>query len=84
MEILEYIVKEGLVMIPVLFILAEIIKHTELLANKWIPLLLLGVSLGFTPLLLGAYTPNNIVQAILVVGATVLSDQLIKQAKKGE
>ncbi len=84
MDILNYVVQEGLVMIPVLFIIGEILKGTELLSNKWIPLTLLVISIGFTPLLLGAYDANNIVQAILVAGATVFGNELIKQSSKGD
>lgn len=84
MDILNYVVQEGLVMIPVLFIIGEIVKGTELLANKWIPLVILVVSIGFTPLVLGAYTANNIVQAVLVAGATVFGNELVKQSSKGE
>ena len=82
MDILEYIIEEGLIMIPSLYIIGEIIKFTGLLNNKWIPLTLLVFSLLFTPLLLGGFTPDNIVQAILVTGVTVLGDQLIKQSGK--
>lgn len=82
MDILNYVVQEGLVMIPVLFIIGEIIKGTELLGNKWIPLALLVVSIGFTPLVLGAYTANNIVQAVLVAGVTVFGNELIKQTSR--
>lgn len=82
MDILEYVVKEGLVMIPVLFILAEVIKHTELLDNKWIPLTLLVISIAFTPFLLGTFNADNIVQAVLVAGVTVFADQLYKQTKE--
>ena len=82
MDILEYVVKEGLVMIPVLYILAEVIKHTELLDNKWIPLTLLVISIAFTPFLLGAFNADNIVQAVLVAGVTVFADQLYKQTKE--
>ena len=82
MDILEFIIKEGLIMIPVLYIIGEIIKFTGVLNNKWIPLTLLVFSLLFTPLLLGGFTPDNIVQAILVTGVTVLGDQLIKQSGK--
>lgn len=82
MEILEYIVSEGLVMIPVLYILGEIIEHTDVLANKWIPVTLLLFSLAMTPALLGVYSMENIVQAILVTGATVFGDQLYKQSKE--
>lgn len=84
MDILNYVVQEGLVMVPVLYIIGEIVKGTELLSSKWIPLVLLVVSIGFTPLLLGAYTADNIVQAILVAGATVFGNELIKQSSKGD
>ncbi|WP_069286119.1 phage holin family protein [Aerococcus urinaeequi] len=83
MDILNYVVQEGLVMIPVLFIIGEIVKGTELLGNKWIPLTVLLISIGFTPLLLGAYTADNIVQAVLVAGVTVFGNELIKQSSKG-
>lgn len=82
MEIINFIIEEGLIMIPVLYIIGEIIKFTGVLNNKWIPLTLLIFSLLFTPLLLGGFTPDNIVQAILVTGVTVLGDQLIKQSGK--
>ena len=84
MDILNYVVQEGLVMIPVLFIIGEIVKGTELLGNKWIPLVVLVVSVGFTPLVLGAYTADNIVQAVLVAGVTVFGNELIKQSSKGD
>ena len=82
MDIINFIIEEGLIMIPVLYIIGEIIKFTGALNNKWIPLTLLVFSLLFTPLLLGGFTPDNIVQAVLVTGVTVLGDQLIKQSRK--
>ena len=82
MDIINFIIEEGLIMIPVLYIIGEIIKFTGILNNKWIPLTLLVFSLLFTPLLLGGFTPDNIVQAVLVTGVTVLGDQLIKQSGK--
>ena len=82
MDILNYVVEEGLIMIPVLYIIGEIITGTEFLANKWIPLVLLVISIGFTPLLLGTYDASNIVQAVLVAGATVFSNELIKQSSR--
>lgn len=84
MEAISYIVEEGLVMIPVLFIIGKIITHSNVMENRWIPLTLLFFSVCFTPLLLEGFTPDNIVQAVLVAGVTVFGDQLIKQAKKGE
>ena len=84
MDILNYVVQEGLVMIPVLFIIGEIVKGTELLSNKWIPLVVLVISVAFTPLVLGAYTADNVVQAVLVAGVTVFGNELIKQTSKGD
>ena len=84
MDILNYVVQEGLVMIPVLFIIGEIVKGTELLSNKWIPLVILIISVAFTPLVLGTYTADNIVQAVLVAGVTVFGNELIKQSSKGD
>ena len=82
MDIINFIIEEGLIMIPVLYIIGEIIKFTGVLNNKWIPLTLVVFSILFTPLLLGGFTPDNIVQAVLVTGVTVLGDQLIKQSGK--
>ena len=82
MDIINFILEEGLIMIPVLYIIGEIIKFTGVLNNKCIPLTLLVFSILFTPLLLGGFTPDNIVQAVLVTGVTVLGDQLIKQSGK--
>lgn len=82
MEILEYIVQEGLIMIPVLYILGEFIEHTDVLSNKWIPVTLLGFSLILTPLVLGGFLIEHIIQAILVAGVTVFGDQIYKQSKE--
>lgn len=84
MEIVSYIVEEGLIMIPALYILGWMIKNTNKLENWLIPFILLGVSLILTPLIIDGYSPDNVVQSILVTGATVLGDQMVKQVKKGD
>ena len=84
MDAVTFIVEEGLIMIPFLFILGEIIRNTELVSNKWIPLVLVVISIGFTPLVIGGYTPAAIVQAVLVAGATVFGDQLVKQIRRDD
>ncbi|API89448.1 hypothetical protein BKP56_09355 [Marinilactibacillus sp. 15R] len=83
MDILQFILEEGLVMVPVLFVLGEVIKHTELLDNRFIPVILLVVSILLTPWLLGGFVAMNIVQAILVVGAAVLTNEVKDQYLKG-
>ncbi|MDN6292619.1 MAG: phage holin family protein [Tetragenococcus halophilus] len=84
MDILQYVLEEGLVMVPVLFILGEIIKNTTLLENRFIPAVLLLFSLIITPWLLGGYMAINIVQAILVTGAAVLTNEAKEQYLKGD
>lgn len=84
MEFIHFIMKEGLIMIPVLFIIGEIIIKTNTISNKWIPVILLLISVILTPLLISGYTPENIIQGVLVAGATVFGDQLIKQTQKRE
>ncbi|WP_424685153.1 phage holin family protein [Enterococcus sp.] len=78
-QILKYVVGDGLIMIPTLFVIGMIIKGTAYVRNELIPVILLVVSIGLTPLILGGYNAPNIVQAILVTGAAVLVDQTIKQ-----
>lgn len=80
--IFQFIVEEGLVMIPVLYIIAEIIKGAKIMLENLIPPVLLVISLGFTPLLLGGYTAENIVQAVLVAGGAVFANQIYQQMKE--
>lgn len=82
MEILDFIIKDGLVMIPALFLLGEIVKKTKTVADNWIPPIILVVSLGLTPMLLGEFNAENIVQAILVAGMPTYGYEFIKQLIK--
>lgn len=83
--LMEYLIEEALIMIPVLYILAEhIIKPAELFDNRWIPLFLLAISLVMTPLVIGSFTASNVVQAVLVTGGAVLAHQVKKQTRKEE
>lgn len=82
MDITHFLIEQALIMVPALWVIGEIVKYTNAIDNKYIPLILLMFSLFLTPMLLGGYTPDNIVQAILVAGASVFSDQLLKQLNK--
>lgn len=82
MDFLEYVIEEALIMIPVLYFLGYVLKNTNLLDDKYIPVAITLLSIGITPGLLGSYTPNNIVQAILVSAAAVFTNQVIKQTKE--
>lgn len=82
-DAIAYIIDDALIMIPVLYIIGSIIKHATPLLNMWIPLILLLFSIAYTPILLGGYTADNIVQAVLIAGVTVFGNELIKQTGKG-
>lgn len=85
MDIIDFVMQEGLIMVPALYILGEIIKATGAIKDKWIPITLLALSLVITPLILGgSYNATNLIQAILVAGVTVFSNQLLVQARKDE
>ena len=82
----EYIKPELLILVPVLFILGEIMKNTKLVKDNYIPAILgaAGIFLAFLYVtategfaLIGVFTA--ITQGILVAGAAVYTDQIIKQ-----
>lgn len=82
----DYIKPELLILVPVLYILGEIIKHTERIKDNYIPAILgaTGILLAFIYVtateglaLIGAFTA--ITQGILVAGAAVYADQIAKQ-----
>ncbi len=84
MEVLNYIIEEKLILIPVLYTLAEIIKMSKVLKNKYIPLTLLVFGIGLSVAMGHDSLVDNIIQGILVTGATVLTNQVIKQSEKEE
>ena len=81
MEILSYIMENALVLIPVLVIIGEIIKNIEKIPDKWIPLILLPIGIAGA-LALGGLSVDSAVQGILVTGAAVYGNQIVKQLKK--
>lgn len=83
MDVLEYLIEDGLIMIPTLYFLGFSIKNTNLLPNWAIPFVLLTISLFITPWVLGGFTADNVVQSILVTAAAVLTNELFTQGKKG-
>lgn len=84
MEILNYVVENRLVLVPVLYILGAFIKNTEYIKDKFIPMILLFFGIVMSIAMGGDTAINNIIQGILVAGVTVLGDQLVKQVGKDE
>ena len=83
MDILNYIVENALILIPVLIIMGSIIKHIDIISDKYIPLILLPMGIVGAMSLCG-WTIDGIIQGVLVTGAAVYGNQLVKQLKKSE
>lgn len=77
----EYIIENALVLVPVLNVIGMIIKNTEKIPDKYIPLILLLFGILGTIAILGL-TPHSVVQGVLVTGAAVYGNQIVKQLKK--
>ena len=72
-----YLIEESLVLIPVLLILGKMLKMS-ILQDKYIPLVLLVIGIGFAIAIHGG-SVDSIIQGILVTGAAVFTHQLVKQ-----
>lgn len=83
MEFMEYITENALILIPVLYIIGTFLKGLEIINDKYIPLILMAFSIGFSIAILGLRV-DSVIQGILIAGTTVLTNQLIKQSKKDE
>lgn len=95
MEFERYINAELIVLIPVVYIIGVGLKKSRL-ADKWIPALLGGAAIlmsavwvlasgeiaGWQDVLLKLFTA--VVQGVLIAGASVYANQLVKQAGKEE
>lgn len=79
----EYLFQEALVVIPVLLILGKIIKSTNVIKDKYIPLTLLFVGIAFTLAIIGLNV-DAVIQGVLVAGAAVFGHELYKQSKINE
>ena len=81
MDFVEYVIEQALVLIPALYVLGMIIKHTQFVKDKYIPVILLVVGIAGAIALLGV-TVEAVIQGILVTGVAVFTNQLVKQASK--
>lgn len=93
MEYTEFITPELIILVPVLYGLAEVIKLTDL-KNKYIPIILMIVSCLITGLYIfsshSLTTTQEVAQAIwmsitqgiLIASASVMTNQVIRQTQK--
>lgn len=95
MDFQQYIKPELLILVPVLYLIGIGIKKSNV-ADRFIPLILgivgvlmSGLYVFATSDIQGAQAVATalftaLTQGVLVAGASVYTDQIIKQAKKGE
>lgn len=88
MEILTFITENAIILIPVLIIIGLILKKLEAIPDKFIPLILLPFGI-IGAVLLGDTSStesvvNSVIQGVLVTGAAVYGNQIVKQLRKDE
>lgn len=91
MEFQTYIKPELLALVPVLYIIGMILKNTERVDDRYIPAILGEVGMVLAMLwaistegLSGIGVFTGMTQGILAAGMAVYSNQLVKQARKGQ
>ena len=84
MEMLkDYIMDNALILIPVIYVLGMMLKGTEKVPDKYIPIILLPIGIILAMLIVG-FTVNGFIQGVLVTGVAVYANQLVKQTLKEE
>ena len=84
MEMLkDYILDNALILIPAIYVIGAILKGTELIKDKYIPVILLPIGIVLGMILIG-FNVNGFIQGILVTGVAVYANQLVKQTLKEE
>lgn len=89
MQIKEFIQPELVVVVPVLCIAGSVMKRTEKIKDKYIPMILTAIGILLALLYTIAYNGisggavfTGICQGILCAGASVYANQIYKQAKE--
>lgn len=82
MEFINYVTENALILIPVLYIIGTILKGTSMVSDKFIPVILLPIGIGFSMAIIRTISIDAIIQGVLVTGVTVYSNQLYKQISK--
>ncbi len=78
MDLMDYVVSEAYILIPVLYVIGMFLKRTPKIADWMIPWILLGLGMlgGF---FLADMSVRGILQGVLVSGVTVFANQLYVQ-----
>lgn len=76
---MDFIVEESLILIPVLYIIGLMLKNSYVLKDYMIPWILLVVGVVGS-IALNGLSVYSVIQGILVTGASVYTNQLVKQS----
>ena len=83
MEIISFVTESALILVPVLVIIGLILKKLEFVPDKFIPVILLPIGI-LGAMALGGWTFESAIQGVLVTGAAVYGNQIVKQLRKEE
>lgn len=78
MDILEYVIQEALILIPVLYVIGMFIKGTPSIPSWIIPWVMLALGVIGATAIVG-FNVQGVIQGVLVAGVTVFTNQLIQQ-----
>jgi len=78
MDLTTYVSAGSLILVPVVYIIGMILKGTEKIPDKYIPVILLVVGIGAS-LGVDGFNANSVIQGVLVTGVAVYTNQVLKQ-----
>ena len=82
-NLISFIPEQLLILVAALSIIGKGCKKYKQLDNKYIPIILLVLGIGFSIWMLG-FNPSSILQGILCWGVAIGINQTYKQLKDGE
>lgn len=78
MSLMDYIVKDAYVLVPVLYVIGVFLKRTPRIPDWLIPWILMGLGM-IGAFFLSGMKLGGVLQGVLVAGVTVFANQLYKQ-----
>lgn len=81
MDLMSFVLTEYAILIVVLFGLGKIIKHTMLIADEYIPVILMIAGILFS-ISIGGFNAESIIQGIIICTTTVWGNEAVTQLSK--
>lgn len=80
MDFMKFIVEQALILVPALYAIGMILKNSAV-KDKYIPIVLLVLGIAGSIAVMG-FNAQSVIQGVLVTGAAVFTNQLVKQVNK--